>query len=216
MRRYIFAVLCGFICIQLVGCAKWVVRTSESRKPRVDQKVSGNRGFIFGKPTTPAKEPTFKDRKVYQFEIEIPQWPLKKEAVPAEKKPALEKKSAIRPPKEDKVIWGNKGYIFAGSKEEVVEEELVIEAVPEEPLTPIEKVKEQITQIFKSKAEEEAKVRTYKVAKGDTLQKISRKFYGTTKKWTLLYKANKAKLKSPEKVYPGQILVIPEVTEFKK
>ncbi len=216
MRRYIFAVLCGFICIQLVGCAKWVVRTSESRKPRVDQEVSGNRGFIFGKPTTPAKEPTFKDRKVYHVEIEIPQWSLKKEAVPAKKKRALEKKSAIRPPKEDKVIWGNRGYISGGSKKEIAEAEAAIGVVPEEPQGPIEKAKEKISQIFKSKVEEKTKLRTYKVGKGDTLQKISRKFYGTTKKWTLLYKANKAKLKSPDKVYPGQILVIPEVAEFKK
>jgi nucleoid-associated protein YgaU len=210
MKKFLLMVFSVLICIQLAGCAKWVVRISESRKPRVDQEISGNRGFILGKPTTPVKEPTFKDRKVYQVEIEIPQWPLKKEAVPAEKK------SAIRPTKEDKVIWGNMGYIFTGPKEEVVEEKLVIEAVPEEPLTPIEKVKEKITQIFESKAEEETKVRTYKVAKGDTLQKISRKFYGTTKKWPLLYKANRDKLKTPDKVYPGQILVIPEAAEFKK
>lgn len=203
MRRYIFAVLCGFICIQLVGCAKWVVRISESRKPRVDQKISGNRGFILGKPTTPVKEPTFKDRKVYQVEIEIPQWPLKKEAAPAEK--------------EDKVIWGNKGYIFGGpTKEEAAEAEPAIGVVSEEPQTPIEKAKEKISQIFKSKVEEKTKLRTYKVGKGDTLQKISRKFYGTTKKWPLLYKANRDRLKTPDKVYPGQVLVIPEAAEFKK
>ena len=34
-------------------------------------------------------------------------------------------------------------------------------------------------------------VEKYKVAKGDTLQKISKKFYGTTKKWNKIYRANK-------------------------
>lgn len=220
MKRCVFAVCCVFICAQLVGCAKWVVRTSQSRKPRVDQEIAGNRGFISGKPTTPAKEPTFKDRKVYQVELEIPQLRLKKKTVPAEKNPVVKKKSTIRPPREDKVIWGNKGYILGGAKEELVEQELVIEAAPEEPLTPIEKVKEKISQILEPKPKETppsvSGISMYKAAKGDTLQKISRKFYGTTKKWPLIYKANRDKLKSPDKLYPGQMLCIPKLEEFKK
>ncbi|KPK39610.1 MAG: hypothetical protein AMJ78_08260 [Omnitrophica WOR_2 bacterium SM23_29] len=51
---------------------------------------------------------------------------------------------------------------------------------------------------------------TYKVQKGDTLQKISTKFYGTTKKWRKIFLANQDKLKSPDKVYPGQMLRIPQ------
>ncbi|MDD5584405.1 MAG: LysM peptidoglycan-binding domain-containing protein [Candidatus Omnitrophica bacterium] len=49
----------------------------------------------------------------------------------------------------------------------------------------------------------------YTVAKEDTLQKISQKFYGTTKKWQMLYEANKDVLKSPDKVYPGTKIKIP-------
>jgi nucleoid-associated protein YgaU len=49
----------------------------------------------------------------------------------------------------------------------------------------------------------------YKVLKGDTLQKISKNFYGTTKKWTKIYEANKDKLSAPDKIYPGQIINIP-------
>lgn len=49
----------------------------------------------------------------------------------------------------------------------------------------------------------------YTVGKNDTLQKISQKFYGTTKKWKKIYNANKDKLKGPDKVYPGQVLDIP-------
>ena len=55
----------------------------------------------------------------------------------------------------------------------------------------------------------------YTVGKNDTLQKISKKFYGTTKKWTKIYNANKDVLKGPNKVYPGQTLNIPDAGEVK-
>ena len=49
----------------------------------------------------------------------------------------------------------------------------------------------------------------YTVVKNDTLQKISKKFYGTTKRWTKIYAANKDTLHGPDKLYAGQILNIP-------
>jgi len=49
----------------------------------------------------------------------------------------------------------------------------------------------------------------YTVAKNDTLQKISQKFYGTTKRWMKIYEANKDTLHAPNKLYPGQVLNIP-------
>lgn len=52
--------------------------------------------------------------------------------------------------------------------------------------------------------------RTYVVRKGDTLQKISKRFYGTTKKWRKIYNANRNILaKGPDKVQIGMKLVIP-------
>lgn len=50
----------------------------------------------------------------------------------------------------------------------------------------------------------------YAVQERDTLQKISSKFYGTTKKWQKIYEANRDTLKSPDRVYPGQKLKIPQ------
>jgi nucleoid-associated protein YgaU len=47
------------------------------------------------------------------------------------------------------------------------------------------------------------------VRKGDTLQKISQKFYGTTKRWNEIYKANQATLKAPDQIYPGQVIKVP-------
>jgi len=49
----------------------------------------------------------------------------------------------------------------------------------------------------------------YTVEKNDTLQKISKKFYGTTKKWLLLYEENKDVIKNPDKIYPGLKIKIP-------
>ncbi|MFA6216085.1 MAG: LysM peptidoglycan-binding domain-containing protein [Candidatus Omnitrophota bacterium] len=49
----------------------------------------------------------------------------------------------------------------------------------------------------------------YTVKKGDTLQKISNKFFGTTKKWMKIFEANKGVLKTPNSIYPGKTIVIP-------
>lgn len=49
----------------------------------------------------------------------------------------------------------------------------------------------------------------YAVQKGDTLQKISQKLYGTSRKWNKIYQANKDILRAPDKIYPGQVINIP-------
>jgi len=49
----------------------------------------------------------------------------------------------------------------------------------------------------------------YTVQKGDTLQKISKKHYGTTKNWYKIYKFNKEMIKGFDKIYPGQVINIP-------
>jgi nucleoid-associated protein YgaU len=56
---------------------------------------------------------------------------------------------------------------------------------------------------------QEKKLEKYTVVEGDTLQKISKKFYGITKRWPEIYQANKSNLKSPNAIYPGQVLDIP-------
>lgn len=50
----------------------------------------------------------------------------------------------------------------------------------------------------------------YKVQKGDTLQKISMKLFGTTKKWKKLFNMNKDMLKSPDKLRPGMVIKVPK------
>jgi nucleoid-associated protein YgaU len=57
------------------------------------------------------------------------------------------------------------------------------------------------------KPEPEAKF--YTVAKGDTLSKISKQYYGDANKYMRIFEANKPMLKDPDKIYPGQVLRIP-------
>ncbi|MBF8669249.1 peptidoglycan-binding protein LysM [Pseudomonas putida] len=48
------------------------------------------------------------------------------------------------------------------------------------------------------------------VEKGDTLSAISKKAYGDPNKYQKIFEANKPMLKHPDKIYPGQVLRIPD------
>ncbi len=51
--------------------------------------------------------------------------------------------------------------------------------------------------------------RTYTVKSGDTLSKIAREVYGDSSQYRKIFEANRDKLKDPDKIMPGQQLVIP-------
>jgi nucleoid-associated protein YgaU len=53
--------------------------------------------------------------------------------------------------------------------------------------------------------------RTYVVVSGDSLSKIAKREYGDAQKWPKIYEANRAIIKDPDLIYPGQELRIPEV-----
>ncbi len=93
--------------------------------------------------------------------------------------PAVKVKGKAGEETEDKAIWGNRGYLTESATPEIAEPAAA------------------------------ANVEKYTVGKGDTLQKISKKFYGTTKKWNKIFEASKDKLKAPNKIYPGQVIEIP-------
>ncbi len=59
-------------------------------------------------------------------------------------------------------------------------------------------------------APEQPQKQYYTVAKGDTLSKISKNFYGDVKLYNKIFEANRPMLKNPDLIYPGQMLVIPE------
>ena len=156
-----------------------VVRTYQVTKDRVDQDLNTGNRGYL-KGQAPLKE--VKERKTTRTTqvVEIElHSPIKFEKMP-KAKPVEEKMSLKKTADEE--IWGNRGYISESRTPEIAEPEITLTGQAMEK---------------------------YTVQKGDTLQKISKEFYGTTKRWTKIYETNKGVLKSPDKVYPGQVINIP-------
>ncbi|TXD48245.1 LysM peptidoglycan-binding domain-containing protein [Polaribacter sp. IC073] len=61
------------------------------------------------------------------------------------------------------------------------------------------------------KVENTAVFAHHMVAKGETLGKIAKQYYGKASKYTVIFEANKNILKSADVIHPGQELVIPNL-----
>lgn len=59
-------------------------------------------------------------------------------------------------------------------------------------------------------AQSDAESRFYTVKKGDTLSAISKEMYGNANLYNKIFEANKPMLSSPDKIYPGQVLRVPQ------
>src|SRR5262245_52716674 len=53
--------------------------------------------------------------------------------------------------------------------------------------------------------------RTYTVVKGDTLSHIAKAQYGKAGEWRAIFEANRDQLDDPDKIFPGQVLRIPDL-----
>ena len=53
----------------------------------------------------------------------------------------------------------------------------------------------------------------YTVRQGDTLPKIAKRFYGNALKYQVILRGNMPMLSDPEKIYPGQVLRIPNLDD---
>jgi nucleoid-associated protein YgaU len=51
---------------------------------------------------------------------------------------------------------------------------------------------------------------SYTVQKGDTLSHIAQKHYGKASKWHAIFDANRDQLEDPDKIFPGQVLKLPD------
>lgn len=181
---------CLFTTIFLSGC---LIRTYTVVKDRADQDVSGNQGYLLGSAPEGSPQPKkFTKRKTKVLEIEFGS-PIKVEKLVEPPKPVSEKE-------EDVSLDGNRGFLKGEPLPEPQEESAQeIHVLP------------QISTSVISESSQTALPVTYVVQKDDTLQKISARpeIYGTVKKWIKIYKANKDKLKAPDKIRPGQELKIP-------
>jgi LysM repeat protein len=84
------------------------------------------------------------------------------------------------------------------------------EPIPEveEPVVAEETVAEEVTA-----AEPADEGRTYTVQAGDTLWAIAQEMYGSGNKYMKIFEANTSILDNPDKIFPGQKLVIPDIEE---
>jgi nucleoid-associated protein YgaU len=52
-------------------------------------------------------------------------------------------------------------------------------------------------------------INTAIVARGDNLWRISRRIYGQGTRYSVIYDANQAQIRNPDRIYPGQLFVLP-------
>lgn len=200
MRRALSLVMAFLIGIAFSGC---VVTTKNVEVERTDQAIAGNQGFLKGTPKVATKEKKA-TRQHIDFDVELPQ--VGQGARVFEVKDTVTKR-------------------VAPAREVIAEETEIMEEMPSASQEP-EDIEEQVAQPAvqpiaqpvvetpKPLAEEKpAAAKKYIVQKNDTLEKIAARpeIYGDGKKWYSIYKANKDKLKGPDKIYPGQELVIPPI-----
>lgn len=55
-----------------------------------------------------------------------------------------------------------------------------------------------------------ARQRTYTVQQGDTLATIAERLYGDASCWPLLQEANRDRVSHPDRIYAGQVLMVPD------
>ncbi|WP_245283619.1 LysM peptidoglycan-binding domain-containing protein [Bradyrhizobium sp. URHD0069] len=60
-----------------------------------------------------------------------------------------------------------------------------------------------------SSAVDAPKVTTRVVSRGDSLWRISHITYGAGMRYAIVYKANREQIRNPNRIYPGQIFVLP-------
>ena len=53
---------------------------------------------------------------------------------------------------------------------------------------------------------------TYVVERGDTLSHIAQRFYGKASGWHEIFEANRDQLDDPDRIQPGQVLRIPQIS----
>jgi nucleoid-associated protein YgaU len=92
-----------------------------------------------------------------------------------------------------------------GSKAEQAQEVAAVPDPPSDPQVPRDQAADQ-----HPRADEEQGLNKYTVQSGDTLWKISLDVYGDGSRYMEIFQANTGLLKSPDQVFPGQVLVIPE------
>ena len=181
MIQGIFLIAAIFV---IAGCGVQA-RSYIQVKERIDQNLAeGNAGYLMGGPSVPQDDDRRKTRRVYVLEFskenEIPDEDAAAPAAPSTSRYVTDTMPpAPQPPARQRINIPN------------FEE---VESAPShqnyEPSGPTEAT-------------------DYTIDKNDTLQKISKKFYGSYGKWTKIYEANKDRIPDPNRIKPGVTITIP-------
>jgi len=75
MRKFLLLLI---VLMVLSGCR--YITTTVIEQERVDQEISGNRGYIYGTPPPQYEDTSAKTRKYYHIEVEVPLPERKKDA----------------------------------------------------------------------------------------------------------------------------------------
>jgi nucleoid-associated protein YgaU len=183
------------LVIFAAGCGL-ETRTYVITRDRVGlDQTNGNGGCVVGKcPPAPAPKET--TRKVYVLEITKP---VPESEVQKIEKNAVDAITADTPP--------TSGVAPAESAPAEAEN-----AQPAAPAVPV--VGDGSSSAPSAPAVDNGgsmQAQTYTVQKDDTLQKISKKLFGSYGKWYKIYEANKEKIKNPNILKPGTVLNIPSI-----
>jgi LysM repeat protein len=173
----------------LSGC---LVRMLEVEKPRTDLELTGNRGCLMGtcKPRASDKKLS-RTRKISVVEVELGKHNLEEvKASTIIPEPASTYTFDSVP---EAAPWMSETGRMDIS-EEPVEEVVFDPSVLQKIESPEPAVKEYTE---------------YTVQAGDTLQKISNKFYGTTRNFIKLYEYNKDTIKNKDSLRVGQKIKVP-------
>ena len=181
MPKNVFKTFCVlFLVVFILGCAKDVkVRSYMQDKPRVDQQFEGNAGYLYGTPKM-EDENRKETRKIYVLEFSKAAPPAPNiEDIPVKQYDSGRDSYEELAPKADKKP----------------------PQAPKIVIPPMDEVVPAVTV--------EDSVVEYVVEKDDTLQKISKKFYGAYSKWPKIYEYNRDVIENPDFLKPGIKLNIP-------
>ena len=135
----------------------------------------------------------------------------KEEAAPVEEKATLKAGALLEhvqklelPFKRLKIALKGDDVVLEGEVENQEDAEKIVLAVGN--VEGVDTVDNQMTVI---EVKPEAKFHT--VEKGEWLSKIAAKYYGDANKYNVIFEANKPMLTHPDKIYPGQVLRIPNI-----
>ncbi len=184
MKNRIFVLGALIFALVLSGC----VTAKVVERERVDQDISGNQGYIMGNAPTTGDQTGPSTRQFIKVDVELPPYKTQKE-------------------QPDKDVWGNQGYI---NRQPALLNQKPTVIFPSRPSMVEEEGEYVSTKASVTKTK--PTLAAYKVKKNDSLWKIAKRadVYGNGNKWRKIYEANKDKIKNPNKLRPGIVLVIPQ------